>query len=205
MSRSVDQSRRIDEAPPARPFSSYPPHSQPPPSAESRPMTASLREELHKSQPFDTPEQEAYLNLVRTAQQLIASEECFMHKFGLSGPKYNVLRILRGIGGKGAPCSVIRERMVTRVPDITRLIDRLEADGLVTRHRVEHDRRLVLVRPTKKALSRLNEMDQPLLEVHREQLGHMSVEELNTLSRLLEQARQGSSRNDCTPIEHEQP
>lgn len=168
-------------------------------------MNASLRQELRKQQPFDSPEQEAYLNLVRTCQHLIAIEECFMRQHGLSGPKYNVLRILRGIGGEGAPCSVIRERMIARLPDITRLIDRLEADGLVTRHRVDHDRRLVLVRPTKKALELLAQMDQPLLDVHRQQLGHMSREELATLSRLLERARQAPPTCDEKPIEHEQP
>jgi DNA-binding MarR family transcriptional regulator len=153
-------------------------------------MTAALQQELRKQHPFETPEQEAYLNLIRTCQHLVAFEDRFMRQYGLSGPKYNVLRILRGIGGEGAPCSVIRERMVTRVPDITRLIDRLERDGLVTRHRVERDRRVVLVRPSKKALELLIKMDDPLLELHREQLGHMSRKDLASLSQLLERARQ---------------
>jgi DNA-binding MarR family transcriptional regulator len=154
-------------------------------------MNPSLQQEIHKLHPFDTPEQEAYLNLIRTQQQLAVLEDQFMRQHGLSGPKYNVLRILRGIGGEGAPCSVIRDRMITRVPDITRLIDRLERDGLVTRHRVPHDRRLVLVRLTSHAEDVLARMDAPLLELHRRQLGHMTRDDLKALTRLLEVARSG--------------
>jgi DNA-binding MarR family transcriptional regulator len=166
-------------------------------------MPPSLQQELHKKHPFDTPEQEAYLNIIRTCHHLAAVEERFMRQYGLSGPKYNVLRILRGIGGEGAPCSVIRDHMITRVPDITRLIDRLERDGLVTRHRVERDRRVVLVRPTKLALDLLARMDEPLLELHRKQLGHMGREELAEMSRMLELAREAPAP-DAKPTLHRQ-
>src|SRR5437867_12720314 len=109
-----------------------------------------LKDEIKKKKPFDNPAEEAYLNLLRTTTMLAADFERLFKQAGLSEPQYNVLRILRGAGGGGTglglPCLEIASRMITRVPDITRLVDRLEAAGLVERSRTSEDRRVVLVK-----------------------------------------------------------
>ena len=157
--------------------------------------TPVLKEEIKKRRPFDSPAEEAYLNLLRTAAVLAADFERLFKEHGLSEPKYNVLRILRGakqngeFNGEGVPSLEIGDRMITRVPDITRLVDRLEADGLVRRRRCEEDRRVVWVEITPKGLKLLGDLDEPLARLHRAQLGHMTRQELGELSRLLEEAR----------------
>jgi DNA-binding MarR family transcriptional regulator len=150
---------------------------------------SALQSELRKKRPFDCAEQEAHLNLVRTADFLARDfNELFDHH-GVSGPQYNVLRILRGHGGKGLPCQDISGQMVTHMPDITRLVDRLENAGLARRERTERDRRVVLVRITSKGLSLLAALDTPLIELHKNQLKHLSRAELAELSRLLTKIR----------------
>ena len=154
-----------------------------------------LQDEIKKKQPFDVPHEEAYLNLLRTAGVLVADFERLFKEHGISEPKYNVLRILRGAGGDGLPCLELAGRMITRVPDITRLVDRLEQQGLVRRHRTDRDRRVVLVSITDKGLKVLDELDEPTVHLHREQLRHMTPAELTELSRLLTKARQRAGGN----------
>lgn len=149
----------------------------------------SLREEIKKQKPFEHPEEETYLNLLRTATVLFADFERLFKQCGLSEPQYNVLRILRGAGGDGLPSTDIAGRMITRVPDVTRLVDRLEAAGLVERARTPEDRRVVLVRITDKGRNVLADLDRPLLGLHKRQLKHMTRDELKELSRLLVKAR----------------
>jgi DNA-binding MarR family transcriptional regulator len=153
-----------------------------------------LKDEIKKKRPFETPAEEAYLNLLRTTTVLAADFERLFKDAGLSEPQYNVLRILRGAGtGTGAtglPCLEIASRMITRVPDITRLVDRLEAAGLVERARTSEDRRVVLVKITNKGLDAIAPLDAKLAEVHRRQMGHMTRRELEELSRLLVKARE---------------
>jgi DNA-binding MarR family transcriptional regulator len=148
-----------------------------------------LAEELHKKEPFTLPSQEAYLSIVRTESLLGADFERFFRQFGLSQATFNALRILRGAGDRGRMCHEITKHLVTPVPDVTRLVDRLEKAGLAERHRSEEDRRVIYVRITKLGLDRLAEMDQAVMEKHREQLGHMSDEELRALNALLAKAR----------------
>jgi MarR family transcriptional regulator, 2-MHQ and catechol-resistance regulon repressor len=150
-------------------------------------MTA-LQRELKKKKPFDLPEQEALLNLLRTSDQLQIRFARLFRRFGLTPQQYNILRILRGEGSP-LPILEIASRMITVVPGITGLIDRLEAAGLVQRKRCDSDRRVVYVCITEKAGSLLGEIDQPLIDLHQELLGHMSGEELELLSGLLEKAR----------------
>jgi DNA-binding MarR family transcriptional regulator len=163
-----------------------------------------LKDEIKKKKPFESPSEEAYLNLLRTTTVLAADFERLFKDAGLSEPQYNVLRILRGAGagggadGMGLPCLEIAARMITRVPDITRLVDRLEAAGLVTRARISEDRRVVLVRITKKGLDALAALDAPLVEVHKRQMGHMTRPELEELSRLLVKARQAEDAQPAT-------
>lgn len=157
-------------------------------------MPVTLREELGKRKPFDCPEQEAYLNILRSASVVGGPVSALLKEHGLSDATYNVLRILRGATlGAGASgrrtCTEVGEQMVTLVPDVTRLVDRLEAQGLVARERCTHDRRVVYVRVTRKGLDLLARLDRPLVEVQRAQLGHMPRAELAELSRLLVKAR----------------
>ncbi len=147
-----------------------------------------LQQEIKKRTPFDLPEQEAVLNLFRTTDQLQIRFARLFRTFGLTPQQYNILRILRGEGGP-LPILEIADRMITVVPGITGLIDRLEAARLVERQRCSRDRRIVYVAITAEALDLLARIDGPLLEMHAELLGHMSAGDLVELNRLLEQAR----------------
>lgn len=149
-----------------------------------------LHRELKKRQPFDSPEQEASINILRTNDQLQNRLGRFFREFGLTSSQYNVLRILRG-EGKPMPSLDIAERMIQVVPAITGLIDRLEKQGFVTRRRCEEDRRVIFVAITPRAEELLERMDGPLGAIHQELLGHMTGAELKELSRLLEKSRAG--------------
>ncbi|MCC6426069.1 MAG: MarR family transcriptional regulator [Phycisphaerales bacterium] len=149
---------------------------------------------MGKRNPFDLPEQEAYLNLIRTAACLNVEFERFFRDHGLSVATYNALRILRGatIGAKPPgrrACSEIGDQMVAQVPDVTRVVDRIEQLGLAERCRCENDRRVVYVRITRKGIDLLARLDKPLLDLHRGQLGHLSRRELSDLNKLLVKAR----------------
>lgn len=147
-----------------------------------------LQAELKKVRPFDSPEQEIYLNLARTADHLATEFAALFKAHGLSESQYNVLRILRGTAA-AMPCQEIASRMVSHMPDLTRLVDRLEAAGLVERNRTKEDRRLVLIRITEAGLARLAALDAPVLELHGRQLSHLSADEMAELNRLLVKAR----------------
>jgi len=149
----------------------------------------SLQHELKKKRPFDMPEQEALLNLLRTADQLQIRFARLFRRFGLTPQQYNILRILRG-EGKPLPILEIASRMITVVPGITGLIDRLEVAELVSRKRCENDRRVVYVCISDKAVELLGEIDEPLNDLHKALLGHLDPHELSTLSQLLERARE---------------
>ncbi len=139
--------------------------------------------------PSPTAEQEVYLRFQRTADALLRGVEETLKPAALSHTQYNALRILRGAGLKGLACREVADRMLTRDPDITRLLDRLEARGLVTRSRERLDRRVITVRITEKGLKLLEKLDQPVLELHRRQLRHLGVRRLRSLLSLLDLAR----------------
>lgn len=153
----------------------------------------SLGEEIGKLQPFEAPEQEAYLSLMRTASVLAADFSRVFRQFGLSEATYNTLRILRGAGERGRTCGEVRDMLVAQVPDVTRLIDRLEESGFVQRERGQSDRRVVRIRITEQGLSLLARMDATVLDMHRAQLGHLSRDELSTLIQLLFRSRHPES------------
>ena len=148
-----------------------------------------LQRELKKRQPFDSPEVEAILNILRTSDQFQNRFGRLFREYGLTTSQYNVLRILRG-EGKPMPSLEIADRMVQVVPAITGLIDRLEKQNLVKRERCTKDRRVVYVDLTTKAVKLLRELDEPDVELHQQLIGHLTRRELNQLSRLLEKARQ---------------
>jgi DNA-binding MarR family transcriptional regulator len=150
---------------------------------------SSLQVELKKKHPFESLEQEALLNVLRTSDQLNAEFTKLFNAHSLSGPQYNVLRILRGAGGDGLPCLEIAGQMITRMPDITRLVDRLETAGFVERCRTDADRRVVLVKITAGGLELLARLDQPVRDMHKKVLSHLTQDELRELSRLLVKAR----------------
>ncbi len=151
--------------------------------------TNKLQNELKKKRPFDLPEQEAALNLLRTSDLVQNRFLRLFRQFGLTPSQYNVLRILRG-EAKPMPCLEIAERMIQVVPAITGLIDRLEKQAFVQRDRSTEDRRVIFIALTDSGKKILAQLDEPVRNLHQELLGHMSGTELKELSRLLEKARQ---------------
>lgn len=135
-----------------------------------------------------SPEEAAFLDLVRTTDLLSRSAVPLLKGEDLSTTQYNVLRILRGTP-EGMACGEIADRMITRDPDITRLLDRLEKRGLITRWRHPQDRRVVVARITSLGLKVLARLDEPVQEMHRRLLGHLGRQRLRQLAELLEEAR----------------
>jgi DNA-binding MarR family transcriptional regulator len=162
-------------------------------------MGRGLQAELKQKVPFTSREQEAYLSLLRTADALEASMEARLKAFGLTGTQYNALRILRGAGAEGLPCSEVGERMIARDPDITRLLDRMQKRGLVERTRGKRDRRVVYGKITGAGLKLLRELDEPVERHGREMLRHVGQAKLKQLIGLLELVRCGkpSHRRDA--------
>ena len=148
-----------------------------------------LQDELKQNRPFRSREEEAFLALQRTADVLQTKVEAKLNEFGLTGTQYNALRILRGAGAEGLPCSEIGARMITHDPDITRLLNRLEKSNLVRRTRAKTDRRVVYGKITSAGLKLLSEMDQPVDKFGREILRHVKPENVERLIQLLEEVR----------------
>jgi DNA-binding MarR family transcriptional regulator len=161
-------------------------------------MTSALQREIKKKTPFDLLEQEALLNILRTSDQLQISFARLFRKFGLTPQQYNILRILRG-EGRPLPILEIASRMITVVPGITGLIDRLEAASLVKRKRCDQDRRVIYVAIAPQALELLAKIDAPLTAMHKDLLGHLSQSELTSLINLLEKTRQPLAVESLTP------
>jgi DNA-binding MarR family transcriptional regulator len=134
------------------------------------------------------PEEMAFLDLLRTTDMLSRGLVEILKAEDLSSTQYNVLRILRG-APEGLPCGEIASRMITRDPDITRLLDRMEKRGLISRCRETKDRRMVMARITPEGLKLLGRLDEPVEEGHRRQLGHLGRDRLRALTELLHAAR----------------
>ncbi len=141
-----------------------------------------------KSRHATCPEESAFVELARTADLLSRGMAQVLRAEDLSMTQYNVLRILRG-APEGCTCGEIAKRMITREPDITRLLDRLEKRGLISRCRQTDDRRVVLTRITPEGLELLAGLDEPVQTAHRSQLGHLGRERLRTLVDLLRACR----------------
>ena len=135
-----------------------------------------------------TPEEATFLELLRTTDMLSRGLVHILKAEDLSSTQYNVLRILRG-APEGLPCGEIASRMITRDPDITRLLDRLEKRGLISRCRETKDRRMVMARITPQGLKLLSRLDEPIQQGHRKQLGHLGRDRLRALVDLLQAAR----------------
>jgi DNA-binding MarR family transcriptional regulator len=154
-------------------------------------MMTDLRTEIRQSRPFRSVEQEAVLSIERTAALLGHAFAEALRPFGITPTQYNALRILRGAGDGGLCRHEVRERMVAPVPDVTRLLDRLEDADLIVRERGVEDRRQVRTRITAAGLALLERLDQPVEALERDRLAHMKEDELRELVRLLARVRDG--------------
>jgi DNA-binding MarR family transcriptional regulator len=152
-------------------------------------MTSSLRGDIKQRKAFSSLEEEASLNIVRTAVLLEDAFERTLKPYGITGTQYNVLRILRGAGPSGLCRNEVRDRMVRRMPDVTRLLDRMEEAALIVRVRSTEDRREVSATLTKQGRSLVDRLDQIVADEHERTLGHLSDAQLRTLQQLLTQAR----------------
>jgi len=134
-------------------------------------------------------ENRIFVALLQAADTLGQEAEQLLKASGLTGAQYNVLRILRGAEPQGLPCQAIGDRMISHDPDMTRLLDRMEKRGFITRARQTDDRRVVKTRITPQALSLLKTLDQPIRELHKRQFRHVSLARLKTLLSLLGEVR----------------
>lgn len=148
-----------------------------------------LRAEIQQTKPFSSPAEETFLNLQRTADQLLAIEAELLQEHDLTPAQYNVLRILRGGGEAGHPCQEVGARMISRVPDVTRLLDRLEKSALVERRRCTKDRRVVYATILPKGLSLLAELDAPMAALPPRMFSALTKAEIKQLNELLVRAR----------------
>jgi DNA-binding MarR family transcriptional regulator len=152
-------------------------------------MPRTLRDDLRQTKPFTSLHQEAMLSVVRTSAAMSDALDELLRPHGIGLTQYNVLRILRGAGSTGLCRNELRDRMLTRMPDVTRLLDRMEEAGLVARARDSDDRRMVSTRITEAGLRLLDQLDAPIGELHQRRLGHLSDEQLSQLIDLLTLAR----------------
>lgn len=143
-----------------------------------------------KSQRFDSPQQEAFLNLWRTYDRLKLLEDELFGRYELTAQQYNALRLLRAARPRRVPTLTLAAQLVSRAPDITRLLDRLYQRGLIDRERPASDRRTVCIGITEAGLALLAELAGAVRECHARQLGHMAPEEVAALVDLLRKARE---------------
>ena len=158
-----------------------------------------LKGEIAQQHPFSSQEEEALLNLLRTADCLQRALQRRIRTWGITSTQYNVLRILRGSQPQGLTCSAIGDRMITAEPDITRLLGRLRALKLIRQQRDKRDRRVVWTQISPDGLALLAETDPVVQHFPRELLGHLGEEQLTTFIKLLEVARQNCGDTQ-TPV-----
>jgi DNA-binding MarR family transcriptional regulator len=135
-----------------------------------------------------SPEQDLYVLLQKAADRLARDVEALLKPHGLAAGQYNVLRILRGAGPEGLSCVAVIERMITRDPDMTRLLARLEQRGLVRRSRGREDRRQVRAAIEEEGLRLLKDLDGPVAELHERQFRHLGGKRVRALAKLLSRA-----------------
>jgi DNA-binding MarR family transcriptional regulator len=153
-------------------------------------VAKSIQAEIQQTKPFNSLEEEALVALQRTADRLHWRLSEMLKAHGLSPTQYNALRILRGARDEGRACSEIAERMINRDPDITRLVDRLERRGLVTRSREGRDRRVITTRITTAGLELLQSLDRPVVDFNRKIIGPLGERRLRALIGLLDVVRE---------------
>jgi DNA-binding MarR family transcriptional regulator len=152
-------------------------------------MASRIHDELKQTRPFRSLEEEAALSIVRTAAALEHTFIQAMRPYDITPTQYNVLRILRGAGADGLCRNEVGQRLIRQVPDVTRLLDRMEELDLIARQRGGKDRRYVTTTITKKGLELLKKLDEKVDQIHQDQLGHVDHARLRELIRLLDAAR----------------
>jgi DNA-binding MarR family transcriptional regulator len=151
--------------------------------------------EVTQASVLPSSQESAFLSIVRTADAMVRSVDLLLRGHGVTATQYNVLRILRGAGESGASCRDIGERLINAEPDITRLLDRMEKLGLISRCRESDDRRFVTVRITPAGLVLVNGLDEPIAAFHCERFASFSGAELAQLSRSLQKAMAGLKKS----------
>lgn len=152
-------------------------------------MPRTLADEIRQRRPFGSAAEEAHLNVVRTASVLSDAMEQLLRPAGVTLAQYNVLRILRGAEPDGLCRNALRDRLLTRMPDVTRLLDRMEEAGLVRRARETEDRRMVRTHLTAAGRALVDSLDAPILAAHGHRFGALDAAELRTLVDLLTRVR----------------
>ena len=150
---------------------------------------STLRAEIKQTKPFRSVEQEALLSIIRTGADLMDKIELYLRPYGITATQYNVLRILRGAEPTGLCRNDLRDRMLTRMPDVTRLLDRMEEAGLVERTRDSEDRRMVTSRITKKASDLLTTLDGLVADQEKQFFDGIERDRIQTLIDVLEEVR----------------
>jgi len=152
-------------------------------------MTTTTTRQTRKGRRFDSLEQEAFLSLWRTYDRLRAFEDELFARYDLTPQQYNALRILKSAHPQSIRTLDLAARLVSRAPDITRLLDKLDERGLIVRDRPADNRRIVCIGITSKGTALLRELQEPIRDCHVRQLGHLSAKELKDLLVLLRSAR----------------
>jgi DNA-binding MarR family transcriptional regulator len=158
------------------------------------PVSSRPRSAVRQALPL---EDQTFIALQRAADSTGQQAEQLVKANGLTGAQYNVLRILRGAEPEGLGCSGIGDRMISHDPDMTRLLDRMEKRGLITRKRQQDDRRVVKTRITPEGLSVLRKLDQPVRDLHKRQFRQMSAAQLKTLIDTLDQILSAEKPDGC--------
>ncbi|MRR07329.1 MAG: MarR family transcriptional regulator [Deltaproteobacteria bacterium] len=148
-----------------------------------------LAAEIGRDRPFDSLEQELFLNLIRTSEWLQGEFATVFKAHGITQPQFNVLKILQVEEEFGIPIQKIGARMTTKSSDVTRLVDRLERSGMVKRFRTEEDRRIIYVRLTEAGRAMIDQLAQPLIEAHQSTKGNFDRTSLELLNNLLFELR----------------
>jgi DNA-binding MarR family transcriptional regulator len=138
--------------------------------------------------PAASLEAKLFVALLRLSDRLAQDAELLIKSHGLTATQYNVLRILRGAGPDGLPCKRVGDRMISRDPDMTRLLDRMEKRSLITRERQTEDRRVIKTRITPAGLEILRKLYAPVDELHKKQFRHLTAAKLKVLADALEEA-----------------
>jgi DNA-binding MarR family transcriptional regulator len=163
---------------------------------EMRVKPKNLAEEIGRDIPFDSLEQELFLNLIRTSEWLQGKFARVFSEHGITQPQFNVLKILQVEDVHGIPIRKIGTRMTTRGSDVTRLVDRLERSGLVERFPCETDRRVIQVRLTESGRNMIDRLARPLIDTHQSTKGHMGRDNLELLNKLLFDLRHSGGAAD---------
>jgi len=130
-----------------------------------------------------------FLELLKSHEALQSEFSALFKQHGLTLAQFNVLRVLRGAGAQGLACQAIGDRLINRLPDVTRLLDRMEAAKLVSRERSAGDRRVVMVKLTAEGRRRVDALDDPVLALHERQVEHLGVREVEELASALARLR----------------